>query len=160
MRTGIGYDIHRLVSGRDLIIGGVKIEYNMGLAGHSDADVVVHAVCDALLGAASLGDIGRHFPDTDEKYKDISSLELLHRIKEKIREVNYEANNIDITVICEEPKLRDHILNMEENISRTLDIPVHDVNIKATTNEKVDSIGQNEAIAAFAVATIIPSPEI
>jgi 2-C-methyl-D-erythritol 2,4-cyclodiphosphate synthase len=147
-------------TGRPLVLGGVRIEYPLGLAGHSDADVVVHAVCDALLGAASLGDIGRHFPDTDEQYRGISSLKLLEQTKMKIREENYETNNIDITVICEAPKLEEYIISMEENISQTLGIPAHDVNVKATTNEKLDSMGRSESIAAIAVATIIPAPEI
>jgi len=160
MRTGIGYDIHRMKEGRELVLGGVNIDSVRGLDGHSDADVVIHAVCDSLLGAASLGDIGRHFPDTDDEYKDISSLRLLERTKEKIREVNYETNNIDVTIVCQEPKLNTYISAMEENIAQSLGIPVYDVNVKATTNEGLDSTGRTESIAAFAVATIIPAPEI
>ena len=160
MRTGIGYDIHRMEEGRKLVLGGVNIDSARGLAGHSDADVVIHAVCDSLFGAASLGDIGRHFPDTDEAYKDIYSMKLLERTKEKIREVNYEVNNIDVSIICQEPKLHPYISAMEENIAKMLNIPVRDVNVKATTNEGLDSTGRSESIAAFAVATIIPSPEI
>jgi 2-C-methyl-D-erythritol 2,4-cyclodiphosphate synthase len=159
MRTGIGYDIHGLVKNRKLVLGGVEIDFELGLAGHSDADVVIHSICDAILGAGALGDIGKHFPDTDEKYKDVSSLKLLCEVKEKINNINYGVNNIDVTIICEKPKLLDYIEQMRKELSSALDVPTGDINIKATTNEKFGSIGKGEAIAAVSVATIIPIPK-
>ncbi len=154
MRTGIGYDIHKLVKGRALILGGVKIKYEKGLMGHSDADVVIHSICDALLGAASLGDIGKHFPPTDEKYKNIFSLELLKNVHKKIKEKNYEVNNIDVTIICESPTLSDWTKSMCQNISNALNVTEENISIKATTNEGLGAIGKGKAISAFAVATI------
>ncbi len=157
MRTGIGYDLHVLKKGKKLILGGVEIDFEKGLEGHSDADVAVHAVCDALLGAAGLGDIGRHFPDTDEKYRGISSMVLLKEIKEKLKENSYEVNNIDLTIVCEKPELSQHIEKMCAAIAGIMDIQVRDVNIKATTNERVGPEGRMEAVSAMAVATIIPT---
>ncbi|MFH1415241.1 MAG: 2-C-methyl-D-erythritol 2,4-cyclodiphosphate synthase [Elusimicrobiota bacterium] len=156
MRTGIGYDIHRLVKGRKLVLGGIEIDHESGLQGHSDADVVVHSICDAILGAAGLGDIGRHFPDTDDRNKGISSMELLKKVIEKI---DKDINNVDVTVICEKPELASYIKDMQENIAKTIGVPVYDVNIKATTNEGLGSIGKGEAIASISVVTIIPSPK-
>ncbi|MFC2062034.1 2-C-methyl-D-erythritol 2,4-cyclodiphosphate synthase [Elusimicrobiota bacterium] len=159
MRTGIGYDIHKLVKGRKLVLGGVELESELGLEGHSDADVVVHSVCDALLGAASLGDIGIHFPDTDNSYKDVLSLKLLQEVKNMINGKNYEVNNIDITIICEKPRLSGYAEDMVRNISETLDMPKYDVNIKTTTNEGLGPVGKGEAIASMAVVTIIPTTD-
>ena len=135
MRIGHGYDVHRLVEGRDLILGGVKIDYEKGLDGHSDADVLLHAVSDALLGAAGLGDIGRHFPDTDPKFKGADSLLLLKNVAEKVTAAGYRVSNIDVTMIAQRPKLKDFIPQMEENIARTVGIAPSRVNVKATTEE-------------------------
>ena len=135
MRIGMGYDVHRLVPERDLILGGVKIEYEYGLLGHSDADVLLHAVMDALLGAAALGDIGTHFPDTDERYRGISSLRLLAYVDQLLEEHGYAVNNIDATIIAQKPKMAPHILTMRENIAKTLGLELNQVNIKATTEE-------------------------
>ncbi|MGM0441037.1 MAG: 2-C-methyl-D-erythritol 2,4-cyclodiphosphate synthase [Elusimicrobiota bacterium] len=158
MRTGIGYDIHGLEEGEELILGGVKIDYSKGLVGHSDADVLSHAVADALLGAAGLEDIGKHFPDTAEKYKDISSLKLLKKVKEKIETVNYEVNNIDITLICERPRLDKYTPDMVENIASALEVPDYDINVKVTTNEGFGAVGHKKAISCLSVVTIIPVP--
>ena len=157
MKTGIGYDIHPLVQGRRLVLGGVEIDFILGLDGHSDADVVVHSICDAILGAASLGDIGKHFPSSDESLKGISSLKLLRKVDGKIKAVNYEVNNIDVTIICEKPNLSGYIKKMCKNICDTLKVPIYDVNIKATTNKKIGPIGEGSAIASLAVATIVPT---
>jgi len=154
MRAGIGYDIHRLVAGRKLILGGVEIDHPRGLKGHSDADVLIHAVIDALLGAAGLGDIGRHYPDTDENYRGISSLKLLRETREKIKLRDLMIENIDVTVICREPKLASQIPRMEVKLSETLSLTPGTVNIKATTNEGLDAVGRGEAIAAMAVAVV------
>lgn len=154
MRVGMGYDVHKLTEGRDLIIGGVKIPYEKGLLGHSDADVLLHAVMDALLGAAALGDIGLHFPDTDETYKGASSLKLLERIGELLDEHLYVIENIDATIIAQRPKMRPHIDAMRENIARTLAIDVDQVNIKATTEEGLGFTGSGEGISAQAVCCI------
>ena len=159
MRTGIGYDIHRLVKGRKLFLGGEEIEYTKGLEGNSDADVLLHSVCDAMLGAASLGDIGRHFPDTGDEYTGISSMFLLESVAVKIKDEGFEVNNLDITLICEKPNISGYIEKMRENISGALRIPAHDVNIKATTNEKMGPVGKGEAIASLAVVTIIPTSD-
>ncbi|MFC2048636.1 2-C-methyl-D-erythritol 2,4-cyclodiphosphate synthase [Elusimicrobiota bacterium] len=159
MRTGIGYDIHRLSDDRKMILAGIEIDYEQGLLGYSDADVVIHAICDAILGAASLGDIGRHFPDTDMQYKDISSLKLLDSVREKINQKNYEVNNVDVTIVCEKPKLNPYIEAMEEKLSDVLKIRKNDINVKATTNEGLGSIGESKAVASWAVATIIPTPD-
>ena len=154
-RSGFGYDSHSFAYGRKLILGGVEIPFVKGLQGHSDADALLHAVCDALLGAAGCGDIGRHFPDNDPAYKDISSIVLLERVKKIIEEKEFSINNVDATVIMEMPKLAPYAAQMVSNIARALDIAETSVNIKAKTNEGMGFIGQNEGIAVFAVAAII-----
>ena len=154
MRIGHGYDVHRLVEGRELILGGVTIEYNKGLLGHSDADVLVHAVMDALLGAAGLGDIGQYFPASDDKFKGISSLKLLEQVNTLLKAQNFLIVNIDSTVILEEPKISKYIQNMEHNISSTLQCDVNLINIKATTEEGLGFTGIREGIAAHAVVLI------
>jgi len=154
IRVGIGYDIHRLVKGRKLYLGGVKIPYSLGLKGHSDADVLLHAVCDAILGAAGLGDIGEHFPDTSLKYKNVSSLELLKAVIRLVVSKGYKTANIDATVISEKPKITPYKKRMVKNIAKMLKIREDDVNIKATTNEGMGDIGKGKAIAAVAIAMI------
>ena len=154
MRVGMGYDVHRLVEGRDLILGGVKIEHSLGLLGLSDADVLIHAIMDALLGAAALGDIGKHFPDTDEKYKGISSMKLLEHVKELIEEEGYVIENIDATIIAQKPKLRPYMEEMEENIAKVLKIEKNQINLKATTEEKLGFTGREEGIAAQAICSL------
>ena len=154
MRIGHGYDVHRLVEGRDLILGGVKIEYEKGLLGHSDADVLLHAVSDALLGAAGLGDIGRHFPDTDPKYKGADSLELLRQVAGKIAAAGYRVGNVDVTMIAQRPKLKDFIPRMEENIASALDVEPGRINVKATTEERLGFTGDGSGMAAQAIALI------
>ncbi len=155
MRIGFGYDSHRLVEGSSLILGGVGIPHERGLLGHSDADVLVHAICDAIIGAIGDGDIGRYFPDTDPAYEGISSLKLLHMVYVMAGEKGFLVNNIDSTIILEKPRLMDHMHNMELNISNTLNIPMERVNVKAKTNEGMGFLGRGEGIAAFAVATVI-----
>ena len=154
MRVGQGYDVHKLVNGRKLIIGGVDIPHTLGLLGHSDADVLLHAVMDALLGAAALGDIGKHFPDTDEKYKGADSMELLRHVGKIIKESGYKIVNIDSTVIAQAPKLAPHIETMRKNIANGLGIEVDAVNVKATTEEKLGFTGAREGIAAQAICLI------
>ena len=154
MRIGHGYDVHRLVEGRDLILGGVKIDYEKGLDGHSDADVLLHAVSDALLGAAGLGDIGRHFPDTDPKYKGADSQKLLEIVGQKVKAAGYRISNIDVTMIAQRPKLKDHILQMEKNIARCLEIAPGRVNVKATTEEKLGFTSSGEGMACHAVCLL------
>jgi 2-C-methyl-D-erythritol 2,4-cyclodiphosphate synthase len=154
MRIGSGYDVHKLVSGRDLILGGVKIEHEFGLLGHSDADVLTHAIMDALLGAAASYDIGYHFPDTDEKYRGIDSLKLLSCVKDIIGEKGYRVGNIDATIIAEKPKLRPYIDEMRKNIADTLKIDIDQVSIKATTEEGLGFTGRREGIAANAVCIL------
>ncbi len=154
MRVGTGFDVHRLTEGRKLILGGVDIPYEKGLDGHSDADVMVHALMDALLGAAGLGDIGRHFPDTDPQYKGISSLKLLEIVNERLHEAGYELGNADVTIIAQKPKLAGYISQMEENLARTLQADVKQINVKATTTEKLGFTGRGEGIAAEAVCMI------
>ena len=154
MRVGIGYDIHRLMEGNKLILGGVEIPYIKGLVGYSDADVLLHAVCDAMLGALGLGDIGRHFPNNDPRYKGASSLGLLGKVNDLIRGEKYRVNNIDVVVIAEEPKISRFAADMKKKISGILHINESRVNIKATTAEGVGSIGRGEAIASHAVATL------
>ncbi len=154
MRIGHGYDVHRLVEGRDLILGGVKIEYPLGLLGHSDADVLLHAVSDALLGAAGLGDIGRHFPDTDPAYKGADSRELLRIVGQKIAYAGYKVGNIDVTMIAQKPKLKDYIPQMEINIAACLGIDTGKVNVKATTEEKLGFTGSGEGMACHAVCLL------
>jgi 2-C-methyl-D-erythritol 2,4-cyclodiphosphate synthase len=154
MRIGHGYDVHRLVEGRDLILGGVKIEYTKGLLGHSDADVLLHAVSDALLGAAGLGDIGKHFPDTDAQYKGADSLKLLEIVGQKITQAGYRVSNIDVTMIAQAPKLRPHIEAMERNIAGAVGIDVSRVNVKATTEEKLGFTGTGEGMSCHAVCLL------
>ena len=156
IRVGIGYDIHRLEGGRKLILGGVRIPFELGLAGHSDADVLVHSICDALLGSLALGDIGQHFPDTDMQYYGISSIILLDRVKLLIQDRGFITNNIDAVIIAQKPKLSPFILDMQYNIARTLGIAVENVSIKATTTERLGSIGQGKGIAAEAVVSVRP----
>lgn len=154
MRIGMGYDVHKLVEGRDLILGGVKIPYEKGLLGHSDADVIVHAIMDALLGAAALGDIGKHFPDTDPKYKGADSIELLKRVGELLLENHYIIDNIDATIIAQAPKLRPYIDTMNENVANALGIDLSQVNIKATTEEDLGFTGAGEGISAQAICML------
>lgn len=154
MRIGHGYDVHRLVEGRDLILGGVKIPYALGLDGHSDADVLLHAVSDALLGAAGLGDIGRHFPDTDPAYKGADSLKLLETVGQKIRLAGYGVGNIDVTMIAQKPKLKDYIPAMQENIARVLGISPDRVNVKATTEEHLGFTGDGSGMSCHAVCLL------
>ena len=154
MRIGMGYDVHRLVEGRDLIIGGVKIPYEKGLLGHSDADVLLHAIMDALLGAAALGDIGKHFPDTDPVYKGISSIKLLEKVGELLEENHVFIENIDATIIAQAPKMRPHIDTMRENIAKALLIDVGQVNVKATTEEGLGFTGSGEGISSQAICLV------
>ena len=154
MRVGMGYDVHKLVEGRDLIMGGVKIPYEKGLLGHSDADVLLHAISDALLGAAALGDIGKHFPDTDPKYKGADSLKLLEHVGNLIEEKLYVIGNIDATIIAQRPKMAPHISQMRENIARALRIDVDQVNVKATTEEGLGFTGGGEGISSQAIALL------
>ncbi|MHB8844813.1 MAG: 2-C-methyl-D-erythritol 2,4-cyclodiphosphate synthase [Nitrospirota bacterium] len=154
MRVGNGYDVHRLVGGRKLIIGGVDVPHETGLLGHSDADVLLHAVCDALLGAAGLGDIGRHFPDTDERYRGIASLKLLGEVRRLLGAHGMRVNNIDATIVAERPKMAPHIPVMIRNIAAAVEVGPQAVNIKATTTEGLGFTGRGEGIAAYAVCTI------
>jgi 2-C-methyl-D-erythritol 2,4-cyclodiphosphate synthase len=155
MRIGQGFDVHRLVAGRKLIIGGVDIPYDKGLLGHSDADVLLHAICDALLGAAGLGDIGKHFSDTDAKYKDIDSRLLLRTVAGKIKEAGYRVGNVDATIIAQAPRMASHIAQMIANIATDLGIAANAVNVKATTTEQLGYTGRGEGIAAQAVALLL-----
>ena len=157
MRIGTGYDVHRLAVGRKLVIGGVEIPFGQGLLGHSDADVLLHAVCDALLGAAGLGDIGRHFPDSSPKYKGISSLLLLKEVSRLIADAGYRVNNIDTTIVAERPKMAPHIPAMVANIAAAVDVDPSAINVKATTTEGLGFTGRGEGIAAYAVCTILNS---
>ena len=154
MRIGHGYDVHRLVEGRDLILGGVKIDYPLGLLGHSDADVLLHAVMDALLGAAALRDIGYHFPDTDPAYKGADSRKLLRIVGEKITEAGYRVSNIDVTMIAQKPKLKEYIPTMIENIVLDLKLSVNQVNIKATTEEKLGFTGDGSGMSCHCVCLL------
>ena len=154
MRIGIGYDVHKLVAGRKLVLGGVVIPFEKGLLGHSDADVLVHAVCDALLGAAGLGDIGRHFPDTDLQYKDISSLILLTETNTMIRNEGFTIRNIDTIVFAEAPKINPFHKQMQENLAHAIEVDAGCINIKATTTEGLGAIGKGEGIAAMSVALL------
>ena len=158
-RTGFGIDFHQLVSGRELWIGGIKLEHHKGALGHSDADVLLHAICDALLGAACLGDIGVQFPDTDANYKDIDSKILLKRTADLLKAEGYAIGNIDSTVCLEYPKLKSHILQMREIISQILWIDINAVSIKATTSEKMGFVGREEGIAAYATVLIFVNQE-
>ncbi len=154
MRIGQGYDVHRLVEGRDLIICGVKIPYEKGLLGHSDADVALHALCDALLGAAALGDIGRHFPDTDERYKGADSRMLLREVMRLIKDKGYSVENTDVTIVAQRPKMLPYIEDMRKNIAADLEISIDAVNVKATTTEKLGFEGRGEGISATAVCLL------
>ena len=154
MRIGHGYDVHKLVEGRDLILGGVKIPFEKGLLGHSDADVLLHAVSDSLLGAAALGDIGKHFPDTDPAYKGADSLELLRIVGEKVAEAGYRVENIDVTMIAQRPKLKDHIPQMRANIARVLGVEISQVNVKATTEEHLGFTGDGSGMSCHAVCLL------
>jgi 2-C-methyl-D-erythritol 2,4-cyclodiphosphate synthase len=154
MRIGTGYDVHRLVAGRKLMIGGVDVPFEQGLFGHSDADVLLHAICDALLGAAALGDIGRHFPDTAPKYKGISSLFLLEEVRRLLGEAGFRVNNIDATIVAEKPKMAPHIPAMVSNIAAAVKADRSVVNVKATTTEGLGFSGRSEGMAAYAVCTI------
>jgi 2-C-methyl-D-erythritol 2,4-cyclodiphosphate synthase len=154
MRVGFGYDVHALVKGRPLILGGVKIPYLLGLQGHSDADVLIHAISDALLGAISEGDIGRHFPDTDPQHKNIQSTILLKRVMTMMREKRFHILNIDTTILAQKPKLSDHIPRMVKEIADTLEIETERVNVKATTSEGLGFAGRGEGIAVHAVALL------
>ena len=155
MRIGTGYDVHRLQEGLPLWIGGVRIEHTHGLLGHSDADVLLHAICDALLGAAALGDIGKHFPDTDPAYKGINSLKLLAHVGTLLKEHGYSIGNIDSTVVAQRPKMAPHIHQMRQNIADTLGISVDQVSVKATTTERLGFEGREEGISAQAVALLV-----
>lgn len=154
MRIGQGYDVHQLVAGRPLVIGGVTIDYELGLLGHSDADVLLHAICDALLGAAGLGDIGRHFPDSDPTYKGCDSRLLLRRVVEIIGKEGYLLGNIDATIVCQQPKLAPHIPTMIARIATDCQIAARQINIKATSTEQLGFCGRGEGIAVYAVALI------
>ena len=154
MRIGHGYDVHRLVEGRDLILGGVKIPYEKGLLGHSDADVLLHAVMDALLGAAALGDIGKHFPDTDPAYKGADSGKLLAAVKEKIAEAGYRVGNVDVTMIAQKPKLKDYIPQMVKNIAGILEVAEGQINVKATTEEYLGFTGDGSGMSCHAVCLL------
>lgn len=154
MRIGTGYDVHALTEGRPLVIGGVTIPYELGLAGHSDADVLLHAVMDALLGAAALGDIGAHFPDTDERYKGISSLKLLEEVRDLLAQEGYVVDNIDATIIAQRPKMRPYIEQMRQKIADTLEIEISQVNVKATTEEGLGFTGRGEGISSQAVCLL------
>ena len=154
IRFGMGYDVHKLVEGRKLILGGVEVPHTLGLLGHSDADVLLHAIADALLGAAALGDIGRHFPDTDEAYKGISSMLLLKHVKDLLQKKGYTANNIDATIVAQKPKLAGFIEAMNQNIAKVLELDLDCVNVKATTTEGLGFAGTQEGIASYAVVGI------
>lgn len=154
VRVGLGFDVHRLVEGRELILGGVKIEHDKGLLGHSDADVLLHAICDALLGALALGDIGKFFPDTDPRYKGISSVVLTEMTLDLLVKKGYRVNNVDCIVACEAPKLSPHTLKMRRKIADALDLPISAVSVKATTTEQLGFTGRGEGIAAYSVVTV------
>lgn len=154
MRIGIGYDVHRLVENRKLILGGVEIPYHLGLLGHSDADVLTHAICDAILGAAALGDIGTHFPDTNDSYAGMDSQFFLRSVAEKVRTLNYKIENVDSTVIAQEPKLAPYVLQMRQILAKTLGIPEVQVNVKATTTEGLGVVGKGKAIVAQATVCL------
>ncbi|GAA0860024.1 MULTISPECIES: 2-C-methyl-D-erythritol 2,4-cyclodiphosphate synthase [Clostridium] len=154
MRIGLGYDVHRLVKDRDLILGGVKIPHELGLLGHSDADVLIHAIMDSLLGASALGDIGKHFPDTDPKYKGISSVKLLEEVGKLLYKNNFTIGNIDATIIAEKPKMAPHIMEMRNNIAKALKIDVNRINVKATTEEGLGFTGEKLGISSQAICLL------
>lgn len=155
MRVGIGYDVHKLVEGRKLILGGVEIEHSKGLLGHSDADVLVHAIMDSILGALALGDIGKHFPDTDKQYKGISSMKLLEVVVNIMKDKGYEINNLDCIIVAQRPKIAPHIEEIRTNIADVLGTSVENINVKATTTEKLGFEGREEGISAHAICSII-----
>ena len=155
MRVGLGYDVHKLVEGRKLIIGGVNVPHEKGLLGHSDADVLIHAVMDSILGALALGDIGKHFPDTDEKYKGADSMKLLEFVYNLINEKGYGIGNIDCTIIAQIPKMSPHIQNMRENIAKALNTSIENINVKATTEEGLGFTGAKEGIAAQSICLLV-----
>ena len=155
MRIGIGYDVHKLVEGRDLIIGGVNVPHEKGFLGHSDADVLTHAVMDSILGALALGDIGKHFPDTDPEYKGADSIKLLEYVNNLIKEKGYKVNNIDCTIIAQSPKMAPYIKKMRENFALALDTDIENINVKATTEEGLGFTGSKEGISAQSVCTIV-----
>ncbi|MDX2271824.1 MAG: 2-C-methyl-D-erythritol 2,4-cyclodiphosphate synthase [Cyanobacteriota bacterium] len=157
MRIGQGYDIHRLVEGRPLILGGIPIPYHLGLLGHSDADVLTHAIMDALLGAAALGDIGHYFPPDDEQWRGADSIHLLEKVMDLLRSRHWQIGNIDSVVVAEQPKLKPHIPALQARLASAMGIEPEQVGVKATTNEKLGPIGQGEAIAAYAVALLLPA---
>ena len=154
MRIGMGYDVHKLVEDRELILGGVKIPYFLGLLGHSDADVLLHAIMDSLLGAAALGDIGKHFPDSDDRYKGISSIELLKHVGSLLKENNWLIENIDSTIIAQKPKMAPHIENMRKNISEALNINIDQINVKATTEEGLGFTGEGKGISSQSICLL------
>lgn len=154
MRIGMGYDVHKLVEDRDLILGGVKIPYSLGLLGHSDADVLLHAIMDSLLGAAALGDIGKHFPDSDDRYKGISSIELLKYVGSLLKENDWLIENIDSTIIAQKPKMAPHIENMRKNISEALNIDIGQINVKATTEEGLGFTGEGKGISSQSICLL------
>lgn len=154
MRIGMGYDVHKLVEDRELILGGVKIPYSLGLLGHSDADVLLHAIMDSLLGAAALGDIGKHFPDSDHRYKGISSIELLKHVGSLLKENNWLIENIDSTIIAQKPKMAPHIENMRKNISEALNINIDQINVKATTEEGLGFTGEGKGISSQSICLL------
>lgn len=154
MRIGMGYDVHKLVENRDLILGGINIPYEKGLLGHSDADVLLHAIMDSLLGASALGDIGKHFPDTDSKYKGISSISLLKEVGKLLKENNFEICNIDSTIIAQRPKMAPHILKMRENIAEVLNISIDQINVKATTEEGLGFTGEGLGISSQSICLL------
>jgi len=154
LRIGNGYDVHKMVEGRPLILGGINIPYSKGLLGHSDADVLVHAIMDALLGALALGDIGKHFPDTDNKYKGISSIKLLEEVYNLIINKKYSLVNLDAVIVAEKPKLKDYILSMRENIARVLHVDLEQISIKATTEEKLGFTGEELGMKSYAVVLL------
>lgn len=154
MRIGMGYDVHKLVENRDLILGGVKIPYSLGLLGHSDADVLLHAIMDSLLGAAALGDIGKHFPDSDDRYKGISSIELLKYVGSLLKENDWLIENIDSTIIAQKPKMAPHIENMRKNISEALNIDISQINVKATTEEGLGFTGEGKGISSQSICLL------
>lgn len=154
MKVGIGYDIHKLVKGRRLVLGGVEIPFDRGLSGHSDADVLTHSICDAILGALGKGDIGRHFPDKDPQYKDISSLILLEKVFKIMNEASFQVNNLDSVIIAEKPHLFPYVQDMVKNLSRVLNTDREAINIKATTNERLGWIGKGEGIAAYSIVSL------
>lgn len=154
MRIGIGYDVHRLVEGRPLVLGGVTIPHEKGLAGHSDADVLLHAIADALLGAAALGDLGAHFPDTDSEWEGADSRKLLEQVVRRVLEAGYAPHNVDATIVLQRPKLQPHIHTMRDNVAGCLSLSLEDVSVKATTGEGLGAVGAEEGAAAHAVSTI------